>query len=176
MFIVLSYVKEPVQCLGQIPTGILHNPSRKLVSLHRIPGTICPWEELIFEEYEWTLQFKYYILVAVIPACIRQMEITHRSGICFGNLLWEVTVPLAKPETLDEDHFAGCRLLNLNPNVLYYIICCLHNMLLLFICNSQYEIENKIFGWWPVFHWGSESRTCIQTPETKQKPRYGLCF
>lgn len=126
MFIVLSYVEEPVQCLGQIQSGILHNPSRKLVSLHRIPGTICPWEELIFEEYKWTLQFKYYILVAVISACIRQMGVTHRSGICFGNLLWEVTVPLAKTETLDE----FCRLQTLESKsecvVLHHLLLTQH--------------------------------------------------
>lgn len=156
MFIVLSYVKEPAQCLGQTATGILHNASRKQVSLHRLAGTICLWE-VIFEAYKWALQFKHYIPVAVIPACIRQMGVPHRSGICLGNLLWEVTVPLAKTETGSRSF---CRLQNQNleskskckisfslTTWLHYITCCLHNMLLLFIYNSQNEIENKIFYW-----------------------------
>jgi len=47
------------------------------------------------------------------------MGVTHRFDIRFGNLLWEVTVPLAKTETLDQGHFAGCKIkiLNLNPNI-----------------------------------------------------------
>lgn len=65
------------------------------------------------------LQFKYYILAAVIPAHVRQMGVKHRCGICFRNLLWAVTVPLAKRETLDQDHFPGCKIkiLNLNPSI-----------------------------------------------------------
>lgn len=99
--------------------------------------------------------------------------------ICY--LLWEllseVTVPLAKTATLDQDHSAGCKIkiLNLNPNVRFLF----HFLLGYTACFYSSCTTGKMSLRMRSFAgdlYCTEGRTCTQMPETNQKPQCGLCF
>lgn len=92
MFRVFSYVKEPVQCLRQIPAGILHNPCRKQVSWQGWLAQSVLAKESFLRHLGEHCSTNISTPAAGAAACVRQMGTTLRAAPCFGNLLGEVVV------------------------------------------------------------------------------------